>query len=74
VYFFSMSTSFTAAALGAEGVGKDVTMIVGNGYAKDHAAIALQTLRDHAPLLRYFLARFGATPSPHPAVSPAEVT
>ena len=34
VYFFSMSTSFTAAALGAEGVGKDVTMIVGNGYAK----------------------------------------
>ena len=74
VYFFSMSTSFTAAALGAEGVGKDVTMIVGNGYAKDHAAIALQTLRDHAPLMRYFLARFGATPSPHPAVSPAEVT
>ena len=47
VYFFSMSTSFTAAALGAEGVGKDVTMIVGNGYAKGHAEIALQTLRDH---------------------------
>ncbi|MBQ4167952.1 MAG: L-erythro-3,5-diaminohexanoate dehydrogenase, partial [Clostridia bacterium] len=32
VYFFSMATSFTKAALGAEGVGKDVTMIVGNGY------------------------------------------
>ncbi len=47
VYFFSMSTSFTAAALGAEGVGKDVTMIVGNGYAKGHADTALQTLRDH---------------------------
>lgn len=31
VYFFSMATSFTKAALGAEGVGKDVTMIVGNG-------------------------------------------
>ena len=31
VYFFSMATSFTAAALGAEGVGSDVTMIVGNG-------------------------------------------
>ena len=44
VYFFSMSTSFTAAALGAEGVGKDVNMMVGNGYAKGHAAVALQTL------------------------------
>lgn len=67
VYFFSMSTSFTAAALGAEGVGKDVTMIVGNGYAKGHAATALQTLRDHPPLLRHFIQRFGATP---PAAQP----
>jgi L-erythro-3,5-diaminohexanoate dehydrogenase len=57
-----MSTSFTAAALGAEGVGKDVTMIVGNGYAKGHAAIALQTLRDNPPILRYFLDRFGSAP------------
>jgi L-erythro-3,5-diaminohexanoate dehydrogenase len=60
VYFFSMSTSFTAAALGAEGMGKDVTMIVGNGYAKGHADIALQTLREHPPLHRYFLERYGA--------------
>lgn len=51
VYFFSMATSFTKAALGAEGVGKDVNMIVGNGYAKDHAAIALQVLRD-SPAIR----------------------
>jgi hypothetical protein len=29
-----MATSFTKAALGAEGVGKDVTMIIGNGYTK----------------------------------------
>jgi len=35
VYFFSMATSFTKAALGAEGVGKDINLIVGNGYAKD---------------------------------------
>jgi L-erythro-3,5-diaminohexanoate dehydrogenase len=62
VYFFSMATSFTAAALGAEGVGKDVTMIVGNGYAKGHADIALQTLRDRPPLLAYFNARYGARP------------
>ena len=60
VYFFSMSTSFTAAALGAEGVGKDVTMIVGNGYAKGHAEIALATLRDRRPLRDYFLSRYGA--------------
>jgi L-erythro-3,5-diaminohexanoate dehydrogenase len=54
VYFFSMATSFTAAALGAEGVGKDVTMIVGNGYAKGHAEVALQTLRDHPAIHAYF--------------------
>ncbi|MBD5606042.1 MAG: L-erythro-3,5-diaminohexanoate dehydrogenase [Candidatus Eremiobacteraeota bacterium] len=61
VYFFSMSTSFTAAALGAEGVGKDVTMIVGNGYAKGHAEIALGTLRERPPLLRYFTDRYGGS-------------
>jgi len=71
VYFFSMSTSFTAAALGAEGVGKDVTMIVGNGYAKGHAETALQTLRDHPALLRFFGERYGAgaaTSAPHPVL------
>jgi L-erythro-3,5-diaminohexanoate dehydrogenase len=60
VYFFSMCTSFTAAALGAEGVGKDVTMIVGNGYAKGHAATALQTLRDYPALRDYFLERYAS--------------
>jgi L-erythro-3,5-diaminohexanoate dehydrogenase len=58
VYFFSMSTSFTAAALGAEGVGKDVTMIVGNGYAKGHADTALQTLRDNPAIHAYFNAKY----------------
>jgi len=66
VYFFSMSTSFTAAALGAEGVGKDITMIVGNGYAKGHAEIALQTLRNHPQIHRYFNHRY-ATPSEPPS-------
>ena len=60
VYFFSMSTSFTAAALGAEGVGKDVTMIVGNGYAKGHADTALQTLRDHPQIHDHFHATYAA--------------
>ena len=60
VYFFSMSTSFTAAALGAEGVGKDVTMIIGNGYAAGHAEIALQTLRDRPEIHGYFNRKYAA--------------
>ena len=54
VYFFSMSTSFTKAALGAEGVGSDVTMIIGNGYTKGHAEITLQELRENAELRKVF--------------------
>lgn len=54
VYFFSMATSFTAAALGAEGVGKDVAMLVGNGYTTDHAEIALHTLRENPELRALF--------------------
>lgn len=46
VYFFSMATSFTKAALGAEGVGKDINLIVGNGYAKGHANLTLNILRE----------------------------
>jgi L-erythro-3,5-diaminohexanoate dehydrogenase len=61
IYFFSMSTSFTAAALGAEGVGRDVTMMIGNGYTKGHADIALQTLRDHPELHAYFNQKYTRT-------------
>lgn len=54
VYFFSMATSFTKAALGAEGVGSDVTMIVGNGYTRGHAEITLQLLRESEELRKVF--------------------
>ena len=54
VYFFSMATSFTKAALGAEGIGKDVTMIVGNGYTKNHAQITLDVLRENPKLRKLF--------------------
>jgi L-erythro-3,5-diaminohexanoate dehydrogenase len=54
VYFFSMATSFTKAALGAEGVGSDVTMIVGNGYTKGHAEITLQILRESEVIRNIF--------------------
>jgi L-erythro-3,5-diaminohexanoate dehydrogenase len=60
VYFFSMATSFTAAALGAEGVGKDITMLIGNGYTTDHAAIALNTLRENAQLRELFTATYAS--------------
>ncbi|MCW3788120.1 L-erythro-3,5-diaminohexanoate dehydrogenase [Plebeiibacterium sediminum] len=45
VYFFSMATSFTKSALGAEGIGKDVDMLIGNGYAAGHAQLALDIIR-----------------------------
>lgn len=54
VYFFSMSTNFVKAALGAEGVGKDVNMIIGNGYTKDHAEITLSELRESETLRKIF--------------------
>jgi L-erythro-3,5-diaminohexanoate dehydrogenase len=62
IYFFSMSTSFTAAALGAEGLGRDVTMIIGNGYTKGHAQIALQTLRDRPKLHAHFNQTYARKP------------
>lgn len=57
VLFFSMATSFTGAALGAEGCGKDVTMYVGNGYAEGHAEAALALVRETPALRQLFDAR-----------------
>ena len=51
VIFFSMATSFSAAALGAEGLAADVTMLVGNGYVPGHAEFALDLLRS-TPAIR----------------------
>lgn len=45
VIFFSMATSFSAAALGAEGLAADVTMLVGNGYVPGHVDYAMELLR-----------------------------
>lgn len=58
VYFFSMATSFTAAALGAEGMGKDVDMMIGNGFTRGHDLFALQILRDSPDLLELFKRRY----------------
>ena len=45
VIFFSMATSFSAAALGAEGLAADVTMLIGNGFVPGHADMALDLVR-----------------------------
>ena len=57
VIFFSMATSFSAAALGAEGLAADVTMLVGNGYVPGHAEHAFRLLREHDGVRRLFESR-----------------
>ncbi len=60
VIFFSMATSFSAAALGAEGLAADVTMLVGNGYVPGHAEFALDLLRTTPPVRSLFEKRVTA--------------
>ncbi|OFZ20172.1 MAG: L-erythro-3,5-diaminohexanoate dehydrogenase [Bdellovibrionales bacterium GWB1_55_8] len=58
VYFFSMATSFTRAALGAEGIGSDVDLRIGNGYTEGHADLALELLRESPELRRIFTEQY----------------
>ncbi|MGA8044952.1 MAG: L-erythro-3,5-diaminohexanoate dehydrogenase [Dermatophilaceae bacterium] len=57
IIFFSMATSFAAAALGAEGLAADVRMLIGNGYVPGHAAFALDLLRATEEVRRLFESR-----------------
>jgi L-erythro-3,5-diaminohexanoate dehydrogenase len=57
VIFFSMATSFPAAALGAEGLAADVTMLIGNGYVPGHAAFAVDLVRKVPAVRALFEAR-----------------
>src|SRR3954464_9727966 len=66
VIFFSMATSFSAAALGAEGLAADVRMLVGNGYVPGHADYALGLLRSQ-PGVRSLFERRLAVEDPAPA-------
>ncbi|HVN46149.1 MAG TPA: L-erythro-3,5-diaminohexanoate dehydrogenase [Steroidobacteraceae bacterium] len=45
ILFFSMTTVFTRAALGAEGVGSGATLEIGNGFYPGHAALVIEILR-----------------------------
>jgi L-erythro-3,5-diaminohexanoate dehydrogenase len=60
VIFFSMATSFSAAALGAEGLAADVTMLIGNGYVPGHAELAMDLLRTEPAVRALFERRLGA--------------
>lgn len=60
VYFFSMATNFQRAALGAEGVGADVDLRIGNGYTRGHADQALNLVRSDSKLKTFFEQTYGA--------------
>jgi L-erythro-3,5-diaminohexanoate dehydrogenase len=60
VIFFSMATSFPAAALGAEGLAADVTMLIGNGYVPGHAAFAIDLVRTVPAVRALFESRIAA--------------
>jgi L-erythro-3,5-diaminohexanoate dehydrogenase len=57
IVFFSMATSFAAAALGAEGLAADVRMLIGNGYVPGHAAFALDLIRSEPGVRELFDSR-----------------
>jgi L-erythro-3,5-diaminohexanoate dehydrogenase len=60
IYYFSMATSFTKAALGAEGIASEALMIIGNGYTKNHAEFTLDLLRESKTLYDIFVERYGS--------------
>ncbi len=60
-YYFSMATNFAKATLGAEGVGANVTLLMGNGYTPGHAELTLQILRDSSEIRSFYEAKYGST-------------
>lgn len=52
ILFFSMATSFQTAALSADGMGHDVRMLIGSGFAPDVGGYALELVRRCEPLRR----------------------
>jgi L-erythro-3,5-diaminohexanoate dehydrogenase len=58
VFFYGMATSFSRAALTAEGVGKDIEMRIGSGYLPGWIDIALDTVRENPALRRFLEARY----------------
>ena len=65
VIYFSMATSFAAAALGAEGLAADVTMLIGNGYTPGHADYAVGLVREVPAVRQIFETRLEAERTTH---------
>ncbi len=57
ILFFNMATQFSRAVLSAEGIGREVEMVMGNGYALGHWEYALDLVRRNPALLKCFAAR-----------------
>ena len=58
IYFFSMSTDFAKASLGAEGAKRYVPMLIGNGYYPGHVEIAFDIVRREPRVRAYFEERY----------------
>lgn len=57
IVYFSMATSFTSAALLPESLGRDCTILVGNGYVPGHAQLAIDLLGIQPTLRPLFTTR-----------------
>ena len=58
VFFFSMATSFSKAALGAEGVSCDANLVIGNGFIPGAAEFTLDLIRRNAGLRAYMQSQY----------------
>lgn len=54
IFFANLATSFTSAALSAEGVGKDVDMFIYHGYVDGHVELVINTIREDHKLRELF--------------------
>lgn len=58
LYLFSMATSFQRAALSAEGLGRDISMIIGSGYTAGWVETVLGLVREDRALRRHLEERY----------------
>lgn len=59
IIFFSMATSFTKVALGAEGISSSAELLFGNGYYPKHAEFVVKLARENEKLKKLFISRYG---------------
>src|SRR5665647_3928099 len=52
IIYFNTATSFTQAALGAEGIGSEVVMLIGNGFYPGHAEYCFELIRKYSFLTK----------------------